>query len=85
MMPHGFIAAPTPVLNDKSRALTIGTKLIKRISRAPGVRKTHPIKFCFLLSVIFFGLLKKTPSFSILGEKKGNSLSKLFPCVTCYL
>lgn len=60
-MPLHFIFAPTPDLNDKSKALNIGTKLIIKIKAAPGRRNTHPIKFCFLLSVIFFGLLKKPP------------------------
>lgn len=84
-MPLHFMFAPIPVLNDKSKALNIGTKLIMKIKAAPGARNTHPIKFCFLLSVIFFDLLKKTPSFSIVGVKKGNSLQKLFPCATCCL
>lgn len=42
-MPHDFIAAPTPVLKDNNNALNIGTKLIKRINSAPGIRNTHPV------------------------------------------
>lgn len=78
-MPDHFIFAPTPDLNDKSRALNIGTKLMMKIRSAPGRRNTHPIRFCFLLSVIFFGLLKKTPPSLPLEKKRGTAYKNYSP------
>lgn len=72
--------APTPVWKDKRSALIIGMKLITKINNAPGARNAHPVRLCFLLSVIFFGLLKKLPP-SLSLEKIGEQPVKTIPLI----